>query len=45
MSRSPLEMSLSDRKIDLTLRLHIDPADEDYVTARSAYANGLSTLR
>ncbi len=41
MSRSPLEMSLSDRKIDLTLRLHIDPADEDYVTARSAYANGL----
>ena len=41
MSRSPIEMNLSDRKIELTLRLHVDPADEDYVMARSAYANGL----
>ncbi|MGI3904041.1 MAG: HEPN domain-containing protein [Janthinobacterium lividum] len=41
MSKSPLAMHLNDRKIDLTLRLYVDPADEDYVQARSAYRLGL----
>jgi HEPN domain-containing protein len=34
-------MDVTDRKIDLTLRLYVDPADEDYLAARVAYSNGL----
>ena len=34
-------MNLVDRKIDLTFRLYVDPADQDYVAARSAFNNGL----
>lgn len=34
-------MDVTDRKIDLTLRLYVDPADEDYLAARAAYSNGL----
>jgi len=34
-------MDLTDRKIDLTLRLYIDPADQDYLAARSAFNNCL----
>ncbi len=41
MRKSPNEMSLSERKIDLTFRLYVDPADHDYLAARWAYSNGL----
>ena len=34
-------MNLIDRKIDSTLRLCVDPADDDYITALLAYNRGL----
>ena len=41
MYRQPTELNLVDRKIDLIMQLFVDPADEDYVLARSAYTSGL----
>ncbi len=34
-------MNLTDRKIDLILKMYVGPADENYITARSSYSNGL----
>jgi HEPN domain-containing protein len=31
------QMDFTDRKIDLTLRLYVDSANEDYLSARAAY--------
>lgn len=41
MPKSLTKMNVTDRKIDLIMRLYIDPADEDYIAARAAYSSGL----
>ncbi|SDA15647.1 HEPN domain-containing protein [Methylobacterium sp. UNC378MF] len=41
MRRTPLEMSLEERKIELALRMFVNIADQDYVTARWGFQNGL----
>ena len=35
------DMSVEERKADLILRLFLEPADEDYLTARWAYSNAV----
>ena len=41
MKKSPVEMNLDERKADLIRHMFIDPADENYLTARWAYESGL----
>ena len=40
MTKSIVQFDLAERKIDLILRLFVDPADEDYITARWCFQNG-----
>ena len=35
-----MQFDLAERKLDLILRLFVDPADEDYITARWCFQNG-----
>lgn len=42
LSKNPLEMTLSERKVDLVKRLFVSSADTDYLTARWAYSHALS---
>jgi len=36
-----IDRSLEERKIDLIFKLYVDPADQDYLSARWAFSNGL----
>lgn len=39
--KTPLEMTLEERKIELALRMFVNIADQDYVTARWGFQHGL----